>query len=204
MKGFPGHSLDGTTLIEDDDKFGLLIKITTRGQLNIAEGENLDKAFLKYINPRRRLSAKTILKVSFAKKFHKECFGDVWEWAGEFRNVATNPGIEWQHIQKELDLLIKNIQTQLGFITDQSDVAQKEKIIAAFSHKLVYIHPFRNGNGRWSRGYADLLADVLNINRFSWGSSIKSESERQLEMVNALKLADTTNNIEPFLEWAKK
>ncbi|MFM1758342.1 MAG: hypothetical protein RL193_919 [Actinomycetota bacterium] len=204
MTGFPGHSFDGTTLIEDDEKIGLLLPITTRGQLNLAEAKGIDKATLKYLKSMRKLKPNTLLKDSFAKKFHKELFGEIWDWAGKYRKVATMPGIDWHQIPLQLNQLMQNTSTHISFLQDISDSSKKEELVAEFAYKLVWIHPFRNGNGRWSRAYADLLADALDIERFGWGSSIESEHERHLHMVNALGAADISGNIEEFLAWAKK
>lgn len=204
MSGFPGHSFDGTTLIEDDEKIGLRLLINTRGELNIAEAKGIDTATFKYLKSKRKLKPNNLLKDSFAKRFHKELFGEVWDWAGKYRKVATMPGIDWHQIPVQLNQLMQNTSTQISFLHDQSDSTKKEKLVAEFAYKLVWIHPFRNGNGRWSRAYADLLSDSLDIERFSWGSSIASEHERHLYMVNALGTADISGNIEEFLAWAKK
>jgi Fic family protein len=56
---------------------------------------------------------------------------------------------------------------------------------------LVAIHPFPNGNGRWSRLAADLLALQLGQERFSWGrDSIVAASETRQDYVRALKAVD--------------
>lgn len=204
MSDFPGHNFDGTTLIGDDEKIGLLIKIKTRGELNIAEANGIDKVTLRYATAKRTLQTKSLLTEKFAKKFHKELFGETWEWAGKYRKIATKPGIDWQEIPTQLTQVIINTNTQIGFISKQQDESKKEKLVAQFAYKLVWIHPFRNGNGRWSRAYADLLSDALKIDRFGWGRSIKSEHERHLQMVNSLSAADLSENIDEFLDWAKK
>ena len=204
MSGFPGHNFDGTTLIEDDEKIGLRLTIKTRGELNLAEANGIDKATFKYLKSKRKLQLDTLLRDAFAKKFHKELFGQVWDWAGKYRKVATMPGIDWQQIPIQLNQLMQNTRTQIGYLLSESDSAKREAVVAEFAYRLVWIHPFRNGNGRWSRAYADLLSDALEVERFSWGSSIASEHERHLQMVNALGAADISGNIEEFLAWAKK
>ncbi|MGI9226918.1 MAG: mobile mystery protein B [Candidatus Nanopelagicaceae bacterium] len=204
MNDIPRHSFDDKSPIPQEESEHLLLNISTQGELNLAEAENLDKALLKFSNLKRKKTCSSLLKVSFAKKLHKECFGNVWNWAGKFRKISTQPGIYWREIPSSLDLLMKNTLTKIDFIPKYSDIEYREKIIAEFAYRLVYIHPFRNGNGRWSRAYADILADSLNIKRFGWGLSITKEVERHTEMVNSLQLADFTNNIDPFLDWAKK
>lgn len=66
-----------------------------------------------------------------------------------------------------------------------------DEIAVRFHHKLVAIHPFPNGNGRWSRLAADLLALQLGQQRFTWGrGSIVAASETRQDYVRALKAAD--------------
>ena len=41
-----------------------------------------------------------------------------------------------------------------------------------FHHRLVYIHPFANGNGRHSRPMADILGQRLGGAAFTWGAGV--------------------------------
>lgn len=66
-----------------------------------------------------------------------------------------------------------------------------DEIAARFHHRLVWIHPFPNGNGRHGRMAADLLAVSLSHPRFSWGSaSLLRADETRARYVAALKAAD--------------
>jgi fido (protein-threonine AMPylation protein) len=78
-----------------------------------------------------------------------------------------------------------------------------DEIAVRFHHKLVAIHPFPNGNGRWSRLAADLLALQLGQERFSWGrGSIVAASETRQDYVRALKSADA-GDMAPLLAFAR-
>jgi len=85
-----------------DDISGLkLKKITTRAQLDDAEAQNILKAYIKYtLNPSSL--KKVIFDLSFLRKLHKEMFGDVWSWAGDFRNTQTSIGVEANMIHQRL------------------------------------------------------------------------------------------------------
>jgi len=66
-----------------------------------------------------------------------------------------------------------------------------DEIAVRFHHKLVAIHLYPNGNGRWSRLAADLFALQLGQERFTWGrGSIVAASETRQAYVRALKAAD--------------
>jgi len=65
------------------------------------------------------------------------------------------------------------------------------------------LHPFPNGNGRWSRLAADLLALQLGQERFSWGrGSIVAASQTRQTHVRALKAADA-GDVSPLLAFAR-
>jgi fido (protein-threonine AMPylation protein) len=60
-----------------------------------------------------------------------------------------------------------------------------------FHHALVFIHPFPNGNGRWSRLMADLLVTQLGRARFSWGQSdLRAPAAMRQSYIQALREAD--------------
>lgn len=66
-----------------------------------------------------------------------------------------------------------------------------DEIAVRFSHRLVAIHPFPNGNGRFSRLVGDLLAEQLGRPRFTWGSAnLVDASQTRRAYVDALRAAD--------------
>jgi fido (protein-threonine AMPylation protein) len=68
------------------------------------------------------------------------------------------------------------------------------EMVARFHHRLVFIHPFPNGNGRLSRVMADLLAERLGEKRSAWGASdLQQMSEIRHRYISALKKADRGN-----------
>src|SRR6266700_4001914 len=69
----------------------------------------------------------------------------------------------------------------------------KEKNIAVrLHHRLVFIHPFPNGNGRLSRFYADLaLTRHFGLNRLTWGGGeLDGGDPRRQDYIAALQAAD--------------
>jgi len=66
-----------------------------------------------------------------------------------------------------------------------------DEIAARFHHKLVWIHPFPNGNGRHARMMTDILLKQLGESRFTWGQqSLVEVSEARQEYIKALRAAD--------------
>lgn len=71
-----------------------------------------------------------------------------------------------------------------------------ERLIAAAAshHRLTWLHPFRDGNGRVSRLFTGLYLAVININRSNlWSLSRGFSRDRQWYMIN-LRSADSPNH----------
>jgi Fic family protein len=67
----------------------------------------------------------------------------------------------------------------------------------------VAIHPFPNGNGRFSRLVGDLLARQLERPVFTWGRiSLVDAGATRRAYVEALRAADA-NDIAPLLVFAR-
>ena len=82
--------------------------INTRAELNRAEAENIRKVVVKYlvVKPSRRSAPFTL---SWVKRLHKQMFGDVWKWAGEFRRENLNLGCDWHQVQMQLQVLLDDL-----------------------------------------------------------------------------------------------
>lgn len=175
---------DANTPIEPAERDGLIPSyITLRRELNEAEQVNIDKGDRWAFNPRVRHD---LLSEEFLCELHRRMYGEVWCWAGQFRTTPRNIGVDIWKMGPDLRLGLDDVRY---WIEHQSYPA--DEIAVRFHHRLVAIHPFPNGNGRWSRLAADLLALKLGQQRFTWGSdSITAASETRRAYVQALKAAD--------------
>jgi Fic-DOC domain mobile mystery protein B len=78
-----------------------------------------------------------------------------------------------------------------------------DEIAVRFSHRLVAIHPFPNGNGRLSRMAGDLLAVQLGRPQFSWGShSLTDANVTRAAYIAALRAADA-HDLGPLILFAR-
>ena len=174
----------GATPLDPDEAAGLIPShITNHAQLNewemvnILEGEHW--AFSR--------KHKNMLESDFVRRLHKRMFGDTWRWAGAFRTTEKNIGIDPIRIPLALHNLCEDVKTQLEYKSYPLD-----EIAARFSHRLVAIHPFANGNGRLSRTLADLLLVQHGAQRFTWGAGadLVAEGEVRQRYLAALRAAD--------------
>jgi Fic-DOC domain mobile mystery protein B len=167
--------------------------ITLRHELNEAEQVNIAKA-LRWTGIRRR----DAVDQDFLSELHKRMFGDVWRWAGQYRTTARNIGIDAYRIAVELRQAVDDARYWIENRTYPPD-----EIAVRFSHRIVAIHPFPNGNGRLSRLVGDLVARQLGQPPFTWGrANLVDPGETRARYVEALRAADN-HDIGPLLLFAR-
>lgn len=192
-----GLNLDyppGATPLDRDEAAGLIpAHITTMGQLNDWEAQNIVQAEL-WLRGRRR----ELLTLDFVRLLHKRMFSETWKWAGRFRVTEKSIGIDPTQISPRTHDLLEDIKAQL-----QHKSYPVDEIAARFHHRLVSIHPFANGNGRHARLMADLLLEENGSPRFSWGqkSMMDAVSVRD-QYIAALRAADS-KDYQPLLDFVR-
>jgi len=173
---------DDATPLTPDERNGLIpTHVTFRHELNELEQKNILEAE-RWAFQRKR----NILDEGFLCRLHKRMFGNVWGWAGAYRTTERNLGVEPWKIQPDLYQIIDDVGYQIENQTYSAD-----EIAVRFHHRLVTVHPFPNGNGRWSRLAADILIVTLGGARFTWGrTNLQSASDVRKTYINALHAAD--------------
>jgi Fic-DOC domain mobile mystery protein B len=133
-----------------DDISGLIpTHITNKDQLNEWEVNNIIKAAGKYLG-RRKTRAITLEMI---KNVHRDMFNETWQWAGQFRRVDLSIGIDWHKINEEVKKLADDIEY---WENDKKSPTIFERSVR-IHHRLVKIHPFKNGNGRHARMMSDIF-----------------------------------------------
>jgi len=186
---------DDATPLTPDEKRGLKPSyIALRSELNDAEAANVLQGRLWAFVRQRNVFEEDVLL-----RLHKEMFGDVWEWAGDYRSTERNIGVTPHMVRPDMRILIDDVRCQVEHANLPPD-----DIAISFHHRLVQVHPFPNGNGRWSRLAADMLAVRLDRPIFSWGGGApRTEAGPQRHVyIAALKAADG-GNLKPLIEFAR-
>jgi len=183
---------DGQTPI--DDISGLIDKsITNTAELNAAEAENIRKAVLFY------LAAKPSVKqapfdLNWSKQLHAQMFGDVWDWAGSFRTSELNMGVKLHAIETDLYNLLEDLH-----VWNETCMPVLEQAVR-LHHRAVVIHPFINGNGRWSRMLANIWLKLRAEKVVIWPeSTIGIQSTIRSAYLDALRVADE-GDFRPLVE----
>lgn len=174
---------EGATPLSPDEIHNLIPKhLTAQKQLNEWEQFNI----VKGENWAFGIKRKNILSIEFAKKLHKQMFNETWSWAGVFRKSQTNIGVDSIYIPQELKAILDDVEFWIS-----NNTYDMREIAIRLHHRLVFVHPFPNGNGRFSRLFADLLLQNNNEVSFSWGScSLIEDSITRKQYIAALKEAD--------------
>jgi Fic-DOC domain mobile mystery protein B len=184
--GLEINYLDGQTPLSEEEFDGLkILSITTREELDEFEQLNIEKAIQWTFG--KKVYANDLLSEKFIKDLHKRMYGDVWKWAGSFRNTEKNLGIKSFLISVQLKQLLDR-----ALFWYENNIFTPDEMAVRFKHELVSIHCFANGNGRHSRLMADLIMEKLYNKPFlTWGSSnlVKANDKRKA-YIDAIKMAD--------------
>lgn len=179
----PDPPIPGQTPL--DDLSGLRVKgIRTTSELNAAEAENIRRATVKYLaaRPSRRLAR---FDTGWMLKLHAEMFGGVWTWAGTVRTRETNIGSPPRQIGIDLHNLVEDLTAW-----EKSAMPLMEQA-ARLHHGAVRIHPFLNGNGRWSRTLANIWLRRQGARPVEWPeATIGATSAIREEYLSAVRGAD--------------
>lgn len=189
---------DGQTPLEEEEKEGLLIPaIATRGELDEFEQQNIEQAIAWTM--RRSFKMETVFTEAFIKTVHKQMYGDVWTWAGEFRQTNKNIGVDkWQ-----IPTAVRNLLDDVKYWYENNSFPPDEMAIR-FKHRLVSIHCFPNGNGRHSRLMADIIAEkIFRLPHFTWGAvNLLKQGDPRTVYLKALKEADK-GDIQSLISFAR-
>lgn len=190
MSDQPEHA----TPLTPEEREGLIPShVTLHSELNELEQQNILEADI-WASSRKRYP----VGEPFGRHLHRRMFRDVWSWAGTYHTSNKNLGVESRLIPTRLYEIIE--QTHYWI---ENKTFPPDEIAVRFHHSLVSIHPFPNGNGRWSRLMADILIMKLGRKRFTWGGgTLRAADETRKTYIIALKAADNQDFV-PLLAFAR-
>lgn len=101
---------------------------------------------------------------------HKYLFSDIYPWAGEIRTVGMSKNstdfCPPEYIKNYLISTLDSAKEEIKNITNKPELS---KFLAVLFYNLIYIHPFREGNGRTIREFVRELTQSLE---FDFGSFV--------------------------------
>ena len=178
------HVEDSTPLTHEE-RCDLIPDLTTREELNEWELQNIVVARSWALAP-QNLVRQNSMTESYVRDLHTRMFDHTWKWAGRYRTTEKNIGIPHYLVRETLALLLGDVQFWL-----ENETYEPDEIAVRLHHRLVFIHPFPNGNGRHARLLADVVTRVQGRETFSWGGgSVIETSELRRRYIEALRSAD--------------
>jgi Fic-DOC domain mobile mystery protein B len=144
-----------------------------------------------------------VAREAWLQRLHRRMYDQVWAWAGQYSTTDRNLGVpNWQI---RMDMRDLEADAQAWLADTSATRLSDDECALRFGYRLVVIHPFPNGNGRWSRLAADALIVALGGNRFTWGgASLTETGQLRRSYITALQTADTSGDFGPLATFARR
>ncbi|MGY0620242.1 mobile mystery protein B [Lysobacter sp. A378] len=195
MRSWMDPEEDGQTPLDPDEAQGLKPSfVATRADLNAAEAMNII-AGMKLAESQVRPGAEVASDL-FLRELHARLFGQVWTWAGEYRTTERNIGID----PVRITMAVRQLFDEVAGWQEYGSYPLDEQA-ARLHHRLTFIHPFPNGNGRTSRAMADLFLRAKGAPALSWGASLPVADARARYLA-AVRAADE-HDFSPLLDFIR-
>lgn len=136
------------------DADGLLLEgAPSQADISAAEAENVFLAAREHL-ARRHDPVKAWLTDDYIRRVHRDMFAGVWDWAGSYKKAALNIGVPVERVREEIGKLCQDVA--FWDKQEKNSMPLLERA-ARLHHRLAWIHPFKNGNGRHARLMADIF-----------------------------------------------
>lgn len=142
---------------------------TLKNKLGITDYQELKQAetdigYVKLINANQELHEECTPE--FLKRVHKHIFGDIFEWAGEYRTVPLYktelviPGLSLEYAKpKDIDIKLNaEMKKMKQFDWSEKNIDEITKNFSGFIAKMWRVHPFRDGNTRAILTFSSIFA----------------------------------------------
>jgi len=171
-----------TTAADDN-----LLGIGDKTQLNELEAKGVLRAEEYMLD----LDFPVEITTNLVLDIHKTTFGEIYEWAGKWRNKDLQVGSyippKYFDVPRLMSEFIYNLNYRLqNMVSNDTEAIAGE--LAWAHHKMVHIHPFVNGNGRSARLITNLLA---YMHGYQSVELYQREGDGRKKYLQAVKLADT-------------
>lgn len=160
-----------------------LLGLTTEKQINESEFEGFLKAEIYFTE---RLSARTKFDVKYILGLHKMALSHLYSFAGKYRDVNLSKAGFPFAAAKFLPETMTEFETEIlsGLKNKYENQEDLIEDVAIVHGELLFIHPFREGNGRAARLLANLMVRKAGFDALKFEKVGKKEFE---EYVNAVQ-----------------
>ena len=113
--------------------------------------------------------------------------------AGRYRSVPVMI-LGSEHMPPQPFLLQKEMEEMMRFYNENREAMPPVQLASEMHQRLVYIHPFTDGNGRTSR----LLMNLILLKHGYPIAILKGDAENRLKYYTALETASIEKDLTPF------
>ena len=141
--------------------------LTDQRAVELAEAEGFLRAEITLYD---ELEDGTVFDLAYLQRMHRLALGHLYAFAGKWREVNLSKGGFNFPSAKYLDATMQEFERSM--LKPLPDLyADREALIrdVALVHgELLFIHPFREGNGRTARLLADMMAQKQGYGKLHW------------------------------------
>lgn len=168
-----------------------------KNKLNIQDQKTLDKIERQFARNRMEQGSPTgDFDLAHLQAIHNHLFQDVYEWAGELRQVEISKGESHFLARSRIDMGMGDVHKRITTARyyEGSSPHQFAESAAEIIGDINYIHPFREGNGRTQLQYLEQLGDkaghkldLAKLTRDEWiKASIKAQDTDYTAMFHCI------------------
>ena len=122
------------------------------------------------------------------RAIHKSWLGEIYEWAGDYRQVNVSKGDFLFATAARVPALMEQFERDVLARHAPCNFSEREEVVRALAEthvELVLIHPFREGNGRLARILSTLMALQAGLPLLDFGLIAGEQKEKYFAAVQA-------------------
>lgn len=144
-----------------------LLGLTDQRAVELAEAEGFLRAEITLYD---ELEDGTVFDLAYLQRMHRLALGHLYAFAGKWREVNLSKGGFNFPSAKYLDATMQEFERSmlkpLPDLYEDRDALIRD--VALVHGELLFIHPFREGNGRTARLLADMMAQKQGYGKLHW------------------------------------
>ena len=185
-RNWSGYFIPGTTVLRNK------LNISVVGDLRDAENDLVEARLIELREVPELLGERTY-DLAFFQAIHRHLFQDVYAWAGDLRTVGIEKGRESFCPPLDIPRPMAYVARRVWESNRLAGIPP-ENLLRQIAHLYDYVnfaHPFREGNGRATREFFDLLLSETGVG-LDW------QRTDSVELHNACHVARSAGDLAPM------
>lgn len=179
----------------EDELLPNLLGLVTQEEIGLSEFEGFLKAEISLTED---LASRTKFNVNYILKIHKLALEHLYAFAGKYRDVNLSKGGFPFAAAKFLPQTMSDFESEIlsGLPNKYQNKEDLIRDIAVVHGELLFIHPFREGNGRTARVLANLMSRKAGYGSLQFDKVDKAVFEKYVLAVQKSADKDYSKMIE--------